>query len=282
MIIEEANNDYEKFSVLMSVYNGENNENFSKALESILDKQTLKPNEFVLIVDGVINEKLDIVIKNYKKKYPSILKVYRLKENVGLGKALNYGLSKCEYNIIVRADSDDINIPNRFKLQMEKFKQDSSIDVLGGNIDEFNENYNKPINVKNMPLTHLEIVKMAKTRNPINHMTFAFKKHIIENSGAYKHLPYLEDYYLWIRVILNGGKFENLNQCLVHARVGNGMLERRSNKQLILSWKFLNKYMKDNNIIGEYNYLKNMILRQIFIYIPIPIKKIIYNKLLRN
>lgn len=74
MIIEEANNDYEKFSVLMSVYNGENNENFSKALESILDKQTLKPNEFVLIVDGVINEKLDIVIKNYKKKISKYIK----------------------------------------------------------------------------------------------------------------------------------------------------------------------------------------------------------------
>lgn len=271
-----------RFSVLMSVYNGENHKFFREALNSILIKQTLKPNELVLVVDGPINKELECVINEFEKKYKDILKVYRLAENGGLGKALNYGLSKCKYNLIARADSDDINAPERFEIQINKFINDNSIEVLGSFIDEFNDDYNNPINVKKMPLESNEIKKMAKMRNPINHMSVMFKKEIIEKAGAYKHLPYMEDYYLWVRVLVNGGKLRNVDKYLVHARVGNGMLKRRSKRESISSWKYLNNYMKEKSFINIIEYFRNIINIYTFVYMPVSIKKIVYKLILRN
>lgn len=135
---------------------------------------------------------------------------------------------------------------------------------------------------KKMPVIHNEIREMAKIRNPINHMSVMFKKQVIIDAGAYKHLPYLEDYYLWIRVLQNGGKLENLNKYLVHVRVGNGMLSRRSNKEYIPSWKYLNNHMKENGFIRRSGYYRNMINIYAFIYMPIPLKKTVYKLFLRN
>lgn len=275
-------NEKYKFSVLMSVYQKENINYFKKALDSILVDQILKPDEFVLVIDGPVNDSFNMLIEDYEKKYEKILKVYRLEKNVGLGKALNYGLSKCKYNLVARADSDDINVPERFQLQINKFKSDNSIDVLGSFIDEFNDNYRVPINFKKMPLKNEELYRMAKVRNPINHMSVMFKKEAIINAGGYKHLPYLEDYYLWIRVLANGGKIENLDKYLVHVRVGNGMLNRRSNKEYIPNWKKLNNYMKDNGIINIVEYIRNIISIYGFIYMPVSLKRIVYKVLLRN
>ena len=97
----------EKFSVLMSVYYKEKPKFFDLALESNLIKQTLPPNEFVLVCDGELTPDLEAVIEKYRKLYPNVLKVYR-KENGGLGKALNFGLPKCSYPLVARSDSDDV------------------------------------------------------------------------------------------------------------------------------------------------------------------------------
>lgn len=271
-----------KFSVLMAVYNKENPNYFKEALDSILINQTLKPNDFVLVVDGPVNNDLNKIINEYENNHEKILQVYRLENNVGLGKALNYGLRKCTYNLVARADSDDINASERFQFQIDKFKTDDSIDVLGTFIDEFDDECSCPINYKKMPLGHNELYKMAKKRNPINHMSVMFKKKAIINAGEYQHLPYLEDYYLWVRVLANGGKLENLDKYLVHVRVGNGMLYRRSNKEYIPSWKILNNYMKNKKIINSSEYVRNIINIYGFIYMPVSLKKIAYKVLLRN
>lgn len=280
--MENIIDNHYKFSVLMSVYHKEQPNYFKEALDSILVNQTLKPDEFVLVADGPLNDSLNKIINEYEKNYEKILLVYRLENNVGLGKALNYGLSKCTYNLVARADSDDINLPERFELQIDKFKKDDSIDVLGTFIDEFDNDCNCPINYKKMPLEHNELYKMAKKRNPINHMSVMFKKKAIMDAGAYQHLPYLEDYYLWVRVIANGGKLKNLHKYLVHVRVGNGMVFRRSNKEYIPGWKILNNYMKDKKIINSIEYVRNIINIYAFIYMPISLKKIAYKVLLRN
>ena len=57
--------DYPPFSVAMCVYGGDNPEWFDRALESVLIKQSVKPSELVLVIDGPIPDKLDAVIKKY-------------------------------------------------------------------------------------------------------------------------------------------------------------------------------------------------------------------------
>ena len=99
----------------MSVYYKENPIYLKEAIESIYDKQILKPTEIVLVEDGKLTEELYQEINRQKKKLKDILKIVRLEKNSGLGKALNIGVLNCTNELIARMDSDDIAYPNRFK-----------------------------------------------------------------------------------------------------------------------------------------------------------------------
>lgn len=276
------NDNSEHFSVLMSVYSKEKASYFDLSLNSILESQTRKPDELILVCDGPLTDELDAVIEDYKTKYPTVLSVYRIEQNQGLGRALNYGLQKCSYDIVLRADSDDICANNRFDVQVKFMEQHPDIAVCSSYIDEFDMDWTQPHNKKELPLKSDDLYKMAKFRNPINHMAAAFRKHVILEIGSYKHIPYVEDYELWVRTLVNGYKIANIDQVLVHARVGNGMVKRRGNKIYINSWLQLNRYMLSNKMINRIQFVRNMIAISVFVYMPDQTKEIIYKGLLRK
>ena len=168
------------FSVLMSVYHRENPEHFDFALESNLINQLLPPDEFVLVCDGPLGAQLDSVIEKYQKLFPEVLKVYRLKENLGLGRALNFGLEKCGNDLVARADSDDISLPDRYKKQIAFMEKQGDVALLGTDIEEFEDDPENPTRRKQMPATDDEIKSFMKFRNPINHMTAVFRKSAVE------------------------------------------------------------------------------------------------------
>lgn len=58
---------YPPFSVATSVYGKDNAEWFDIALESIIVKQTVKPSEVVLVVDGPVPQDIQMVIDKYVK-----------------------------------------------------------------------------------------------------------------------------------------------------------------------------------------------------------------------
>lgn len=62
-----SNSEYPSFSVATSVYKNDNPEWFDAALESITVKQTVKPSEIVLIVDGPVSDDINRVIEKYRK-----------------------------------------------------------------------------------------------------------------------------------------------------------------------------------------------------------------------
>ena len=271
-----------EFSVLMSVYNKENAKFFDRALESNLTLQSVKPNQFVIVCDGPLTDELDEVLRKYKALYPNIVETISLETNVGLGQALKIGLEHCNYEIVARSDSDDICVPTRFEKQLLYLSENPDIDVLSSHISEFDHNPEIPLRKKVLPLYHEEIVKMAKFRNPINHMAVMFKKSKILEAGSYIHLPYVEDYYLWVRAINTGCRLANFDEVLVNARVGNGMEKRRSNRKYISSWKELTKYMRENKMISAFTATKNMFSVRVFIYMTICLKSWLYKYILRS
>ena len=82
-----------------------------------------------------------------KKRKNSIVRVI-FKKKTGISKTLNYGLKISKYNIIARADADDVNNKYRFLKQINFFKKHNP-DILGSNIEE---NINGKIFIKQMPL----------------------------------------------------------------------------------------------------------------------------------
>ena len=81
-----------KFSVLMSIYHKEEAKYFNRAMQSIWDEQSVKPNEIVLVQDGKLTDELYRFIDEWKNKLVDVLKIIPLEQNVGLGDALNAGI----------------------------------------------------------------------------------------------------------------------------------------------------------------------------------------------
>ncbi len=271
-----------KFSVLMSIYYKEKPEYFDLCLKSILIDQTILPNEIVLVKDGTLTEELEIVLDKYQQKFPKIFNIVALEQNQGLGNALNLGLKKCKYNIVMRMDTDDVSVPDRFEKQIKYMEEHKDVSVVGGFLDEFIEDPEKIERTKTMPCSYENVKKYAKFRNPINHMTVCFRKKDVLGVGNYQPLFYLEDHYLWARVLVNNKKIENIPYVLVHARIGNGFEKRRGDKRYIKGWKKLQKYLYEHNFINSIQRIRNLIGMYTFVYVPSDIRIFFYNKILRK
>lgn len=103
-----SNNSYQ-FSVLMSVYRNDKREFVEETIKSIWNRQSLKPNEIVLVVDGPIPEDLKDYIHELSAN--DAIKIYWQKENKGLGRTMEYGVLQCKNELIARMDADDISMP---------------------------------------------------------------------------------------------------------------------------------------------------------------------------
>lgn len=263
------------FSVLMSIYHKENVEYFNRAMISIWDEQTIKPTEIVLVQDGKLTDELYKGIELWKDKLKNILKIIPLKENVGLGTALNIGLQNCSYEFVARMDTDDIASKDRFEKQIKIF-ENSNIDICSSWVSEFASDENVIVSYRKLPEYHEEIKKYSRLRCPINHPAVMYKKSIIEKAGGYQKMMWFEDYYLWARMILSGAKFYNIQESLVNMRAGYGQLERRSGLKYAMSEYNLQKEFLRLGFINIFEFIRNVAIRFTSRIVPKKIVKRIY------
>lgn len=270
------------FSVLISLYIKEKPEFLAECLES-LKNQTLQANEVVIVFDGKITSELEDVVSQYSKELP--IKVIRLAENVGLGKALQKGVLACNHEIIARMDTDDIATPDRFEKQINFLKTNPQVSVLGSNISEFNLQPDDLKRKRVLPEKHSEIYEFAKFRCPINHPTVVLKKEDVLQSGNYSgKLLLWEDYTLWVTMLSKGYIFHNLQENLLHFRVKDGRetIKRRSGLKYALNELKFAKYMRKIGFLSLPEYLKFIILRPLGRLLPTGILLYIYNKIYRR
>lgn len=250
-------NKHEPFSVAISVYKSDNPIYFDRALSSITDLQTIKPDEVVLVVDGPVSKDIDLVIKKYEDKYP-FFNVIRLETNGGLGNALKIAVENAKYDLIARMDSDDVSVNTRFAEQLSFFVNNPDIDIVGGDITEFIDKESNVVGKRSVPKSNYEIREYMKTRCAMNHVSVMYKKASVINAGGYQDWFWNEDYYLWIRMWLNGAKFANTGTVLVNVRVGEEMYQRRGGAKYFNSEKGLQDYMLQHNMINYITYLNNV------------------------
>ena len=255
-----------KFSVLISVYYKEFPAFLDEALRSI-EEQTLQPNEIVLVEDGPLTEELNVIIERHIENSTIPYNVVKLKDNMGLGIALSKGLSACQYPWIARMDSDDISIADRFEKQVAYLNRNQSVDVLGSWILEFGKNSMDEV-YRKTPCKHKDIVKFAKYRNPLNHVTVMFRKNTVESVGGYQDMKGFEDFYLWIRIMQKGYLFANLGEVLVKVRTGTDMLLRRQGWQYFKNEIFFNVTVNRLGFYSNFECMRNILTRGIARLLP--------------
>lgn len=251
--------EHMKYSVLMSVYCKEKAENLTCAMQSIF-AQTIKPEDFVLVCDGPLNESLDRVIEEMTVDH-SELHVVRLTKNVGLGCALNEGIKYCKNDVVARMDSDDVSREDRCEKQLKVLLDNPQISIVSGTVEEFSESINVIDSRRTLPQNHDEIIQFARRRNPFNHPCVMYKKSQVEAAGGYKDFYLLEDYFLWIRMLQNGSVGYNIQEPLLWMRAGSEMYKRRAGRKYAKSQRNLFKYMMSTGFISRKQYVENTIIR---------------------
>lgn len=267
------------FSVLISVYFKDNPDFLEQALNSIIN-QTLIPSEIIIVQDGEIPNVLNQVIEKFKLNFP--VRVLRNIKNEGLGKALNYGLKFCSFDLIARMDADDISSPIRFEKQIEVLLKNPDIDIVGSIVEEFNVIPGDIQRLKLVPEHHFEILRYAKSRNPLNHPSVLFRKSKVLEVGSYEDVLFFEDYHLWCKMLMNGSTFYNIQQPLLYFRVGNDMIGRRHGFTYLKYELFFFKKIYLLRFIGFNKFLKIIALRLPLRLVPKFVLKTLYSNLLRK
>ncbi|MDB2386523.1 glycosyltransferase, partial [Shewanella sp.] len=182
-------------------------------------------SEIVLVLDGPVGEELENVVKKWVQLLP--IKILRLSENVGLGKALNFGLDKCNYDLVARMDTDDICHPDRFMKQCQ-FLTSSDVDICGTYAYDIDEN-ESIIGERTVPI-HMDDIRRLIWSCPIIHPSVMYRKKSILGMGSYNpsvaHRQ--EDYELWIRCVDSGLKFYNISSFLLYYRYPAGSENKNS------------------------------------------------------
>ena len=233
----------QKYSVLMTMYKGDNPEYAKLSIESMLN-QTVLTDNFVIVCDGPLTSELDTLLKEYKQKN-SIFHIYRLPHNVGLGAALRYGVTVCKNELIARMDDDDISKPKRCELEIEYLENNPECALVGTHMNEFADVPDNTIRIKKVPIGFDNIKKYAHRRNPFNHSMIMFRKSAVLGAGNYSEMRTNQDVELWVRMLNNGYHCENMDEILVDFRFDNNTLARRkewkNSKLMIDIWKQFRK-----------------------------------------
>ena len=261
-------------SVLLSVYINDELNVFIEAYNSIYYSQILKPSEIVVVFDGPISSDIEcFVLEEVSKGMP--VKIVRSSINIGLGAALNLGLSHCSNDLIARMDSDDISLPDRFQYQYDFMISNPEVDIMGGFIHEFDQNRNL-LNFRKVPLLHKKIISKLDYKNSMNHVTVMFRKNKILSIGGYEtRFLSFEDYATWLkgRDVLC---FQNIPKVFVNVRVNSLFLNRRSGLSYLLrEINFYTYYLKEGKISLNW-YLFNILSRAFLRLAPNFILKSIY------
>lgn len=272
--------DYKGYSVLMSVYHKEKPEYLEQAIASI-QAQTLPTDDFVLVCDGPLNAVLDTVIAKKQQEMGETLNVVRLAKNGGLGNALNEGIRHCKNELVARMDSDDIAYQDRCEKQIAVFYAHPEVSVCSGIVEEFTSTPDVVDAKRVPPEAHEEIVEFAKKRNPFNHPCVMYKKSAVEAVGSYQDFYLLEDYYLWLRMLMAGYQGYNIQEPLLHMRAGSDMYLRRAGWKYAKTQTRLFKFMKSQGFIDEGQYIKSCVIRSESALAPNWLRKLMFEKVLR-
>ncbi len=209
------------------------------------------------------------------------LRVERLPENVGSGRASARGLELATCEFVARHDSDDVSLPHRLERQLAAITA-HNLDLVGAAMLEFRGDPDNVLGVRRNPSSPTEIARYLRINNPINNPTAVFRRDLALQVGGYADLRYMQDYDLFARMIAAGARARNLEEPLVLFNAGDGMLSRRSGRQM-LRWEWqLQRRLLRYGTIGPVGFVRNLVARSAFRLIPSRLIGPVYARLFRH
>ena len=166
--------------------------------------------------------------------------------------------------------------PDRFEKQLAVLS-DGNIDVCGAWVGEFENDENEIMSHRRTPEQHEDIVAFAKSRSPVNHPTTMYKKSAVLSAGNYTKFKTSEDYNLFVKLIMDGAKFYNIQERLVNQRMGNGQLSmRRGGLNNAIFEAGVQKGFYKIGFLNFFEFVKNVSIGFVLRMLPNKLRKIAY------
>lgn len=271
--------------MLLPVYAGDSPEHFLRAVLSATVEQTLPPSELVVVRDGQVGAEVAAVLDALRSGPQTSpagevpVRVVELEQNQGLARALDVGLDACRYDIVARADADDISLPHRFEIQLPLIA--AGLDIVGSAITEFNSDEHDLGITRVLPEQADDIARTARFRDPFNHPSVVYRREAVIRAGGYKHLDLLEDYWLFARMLAGGARAANVRSSLVLYRVGAGAYKRRGGLRLLRSEVRLQLLMRKSGFTTTFQLARNLLVRGGYRLVPEAVRRPLYRRMIR-
>ena len=214
-------------SVLVSSYNT-NHKYVVECLESIRQQNGHYGIELVWINDGsneLSTKLLEKTLDEFKAKMRFTKIVYKKwEQNMGIGYSLNKGILMCSHEIIIKVDSDDICLADRFIKQLEFMKNNKDCAIVGCHAHYLKEINNAKViqGCTNHPyLLTWENYKKSPSHWFINHPCVCYRKSAVLAVGNYNEQTHslYEDFEIELKLLKKFGKLYNIQENLVYYRI---------------------------------------------------------------
>jgi hypothetical protein len=267
----------EAFDVLMPMAPWESPSIVSEALASLED-QSLQPAQVIVSCDGPPPPELRQILM--VSRLPLLIVEGPGRE--GVGPVLARGMDYCRSELVVRADADDISVPQRCLLQVKTMVQRPELAAISSWIDEFLDHPFETISIRQVPIGVVEVRRFSRWRNPMNHPAVIMRQSMVRQVGGYLSCPGFEDYYLWLRLLGAGLQLDNCADSLVKVRVGSSHTARRNGwPYLQAEARFLFRCAREG-LLDWPQTLLLAVLRLPIRLVPVPAQTTIMRELLRR
>ena len=197
--------------------------NAAAALDETMNSllaQTYTQFEIIAIDDGSEDSTLDQL--NAWAKLDARVQVLA-REHEGIIPALNVGMKACRSHLVARMDADDIAHPERLGRQTAYLEANPDVTVVGSLVEGFprdgvREGFQIYLDWQNKLVNHEAITRDIFIESPLAHPSVAFRRRRVEALGGYQEFGWAEDYDLWLRLYLDGARFEKIPEILLYWR----------------------------------------------------------------
>lgn len=163
-----------------------------EAIGSVL-AQTFTAYDLLVIDDA----STDDTVERARSLADPRVHVIRRQVNGGIVDVLNQGLDMYDHRFIARMDADDRCAPDRFQRQMDFLRDQSSVDLVGTQIEYFGLNPG----VSNYATEHNDIMAGMLFGSTFPHATLMARAQVFDGVRYSARVQHMEDLELWLRSI---------------------------------------------------------------------------------
>jgi glycosyltransferase involved in cell wall biosynthesis len=200
-------------SIVIPIHNTE--EYLRSAVKSMF-AQSFTDWEMICINDGS-TDRSGQILDEMAELEPRLRVVHR--ENQGLVRSLNFGISLARAPLICRMDGDDISMPDRLERQVAFMRQHPQHVAVGGSILKIDGD-SDPLGIDRPPREHSDIERALLARQTgMFHPTTLIRASALSAIGNYRlEHEWVEDHDLWLR-LSQRGRLANLDDVVLCYRL---------------------------------------------------------------